>query len=289
MEKKQIAGISIAVLLATVYFGAKMYAANVAEAKVNEAIAKAGKFADIDYDDVAVDLLGMNVRVSNVLVSPADQKEKIKIGEIVIYDIDDKSEVPTRMAIACNGIELNTKDLGEKAEGLIKLGYNDKILVNFSSEYNYDKEKKELDIKKISLGADDAGELIISFSLGNIDINEKDISALPFMAPEFLFKNANIKYVDDSLTNRIIKVSAEEKQTEIIEFKDAIIQNIEKEIASEQDEFTKKALGEIANFFKKPHALSISASPEKPQPIGRIMRVDDPKEVIKLLNVEIKG
>lgn len=289
MGKKQIAGISIVVLLTAVYFGAKMYAASIAEAKVNEAIAKAGKFADIDYDNVSVDLLGMNVRVSNVLVSPAEQKEKLKIGEIVIYDIDDKSEVPTRMSIACNGIELNVSDLGDKAEGLIKLGYDDNILMNFSSEYYYDKEKKELDIKKISLGADDAGELIVSLSLGNIDINEKNISALLFMFPEFLFKNANIKYVDDSLTDRVIKISAEEKRADVSEFKNMIIKDIEKEIASEQDEFTKKALGEIENFLKKPNALSISVSPEKPQPIGRLMRVDDPKEIIKLLNVKIKG
>ena len=65
MSKKQITGISIVVVLIAIFIGIEMYAANVAEAKVNEAIAKVANFADIDYKSVSVDLIGMDVRVLN--------------------------------------------------------------------------------------------------------------------------------------------------------------------------------------------------------------------------------
>ena len=94
MSKKQITGIGILVVLIAIYAGVKMYASNVAEGKVNEAIAKVANFADIDYKNVSIDLLGMNVRISDIIVSPADSKEKLKIDEIVIYDIDDKADIP---------------------------------------------------------------------------------------------------------------------------------------------------------------------------------------------------
>jgi len=289
MTKKQITGIGIAVLLIAIYFGVKMYASNVAEDKVNEAIAKAANFADIDYKKVSVNLLGLDLRVSDILVSPAGSKEKIKIDEIIIYDIDDKADIPTFLSMSCNGIELNIKDLGEKAKELRKLGYNDKMKVNLNVEYTYDKEKNELDIKKLGMGADEAGEISVSFRLGNINLVPEEIAGLLFTFPQVVFHEAKIQYVDDSLVERLMKVGAEKTQTNVNDFKEALIQEVEKEIEKEKDDFTKKALNEIKEFLEDPEEFSISASPSKPHPLGRIMRVDDPKDLIKLLNIQIKS
>jgi len=289
MTKKQITGIGIAVLLIAIYFGVKMYASNVAEDKVNEAIAKAANFADIDYKKVSVNLLGLDLRVSDILVSPAGSKEKIKIDEIIIYDIDDKADIPTFLSMSCNGIELNIKDLGEKAKELRKLGYNDKMKVNLNVEYTYDKEKNELDIKKLGMGADEAGEISVSFRLGNINLVPEEIAGLLFTFPQVVFHEAKIQYVDDSLVERLMKVGAEKTQTNVNDFKEALIQEVEKEIEKEKDDFTKKALNEIKEFLEDPEEFSISASPSKPRPLGRIMRVDDPKDLIKLLNIQIKS
>lgn len=289
MSKKQITGIGIAVVLIAIFIGIKMYAANVAEAKVNEVIAKAANFADIDYKNVSVDLIGMDVRVSDILVSPADAKEKIKIDELVIYDIDDKSDIPSFLSIACNGIELNMDELGEDAKQLRELGYNDKMMVNLNVNYAYDKEKKEIDIKKIGVGADEAGEINVSFHLGNISLELEEIAGLLFTFPQVIFHKAKIEYDDDSLAERLMKLGAQEQQISIEDFKKSLIENVDKEIAKEKDNFTKKALSEIKAFLEDPEKFSISASPEKPYPFGRIMRTDDPKDVIKLLNIQIKS
>ena len=122
MSKKQITGIGILVVLIAIYAGVKMYASNVAERKVNEAIAKVSKYADIDYKKVSLNLLWMDVKISGILVSPAGSKEKLKIDEIVIHDIDYKADIPAFLSISCNGIELNMEELGEKAKQLRELG-----------------------------------------------------------------------------------------------------------------------------------------------------------------------
>ena len=289
MSKKQITGISIVVVLIAIYFGVKMYASNVAEAKVNEAIAKSANFADIDYKNVSVDLLGMDVRISDILVSPTDAKEKIKIDEIVIYDIDDKSDIPTFLSMTCSGIELNIKNLGEDAEKLMELGYNDKVLVNFTTDYTYSKEKKELNIKKLSIGADEVGKINVSFRLGNISLEQEAIAGLLFSFRQIIFHEAKIEYNDDSLAERLIKLGAKEQQVSAEDFRKTLIKNVETEIAKEKDEFAQKALSEVKEFLADPDEISISASPSKPQPLGRIMRTNDPKDIINLLNIHIKS
>ena len=266
-----------------------MYAANVAEAKVNDAIAKVANFADIDYKSVSVDLIGMDVRISGILVSPADAKEKIKIDELVIYDIDDKSDIPTVLSLACNGIELNIDKLGEDAKQFRDLGYNDKMKVNLNVNYAYNKEKKELDIKKLGVDADEVGKINVSYRLGNISLEPEEIDGLLINFQQILFHEAKIEYEDDSLAERLMKLGAKEQQVTLEDFKKSLIENVEKEIAKEKDDFTRKALNEIKAFIEDPESLSISLAPEKPYPFGRIMRVNDPKYIAKLLNIQIKS
>lgn len=289
MSKKQITGIGIFVVLIAIYSGIKMYASNVAEGKVNEAIAKAANFVDIDYKKVSVDLLGMDVRISDILVSPADSKKKLKIDEIIIHDIDDKADIPTFLSMSCNGIELNMDELGEDAKQLRELGYNDKMMVNINVNYSYNKEKKEIDIKKFSIGADEAGEISVSFRLGNISLEPEEIAGLLFTFPQVIFHEAKIEYDDDSLAERLMKLGAKKQQVAFKDFKKSLIKNVEIKIAKEKDDFTKKALSEIKAFLEDPEEFSISASPSKPYSFGRIMRTDDLKDVVKLLNIHIKS
>ena len=289
MKKKQIIGIGIVVVLIAIYFGTKMYASNVAEERVNLAIAKAANLVDVDYKKVSVDLLGMDVRITNILVSPAGAKEKIKIDEIIIHDIGDKSDIATFLSVSINGIELNLKELGKEAKGIRELGYTDKLLVNLNADYIYEKRKKELNVKKIGIGADDAGEINVSFHLGNIDLNPKEILGILFTYPQIILYEARVTYEDESLAERLIKLGAKQKNIDAKEFKIFLIQKIEKEIEREKDDFIKKALVEIKKFIDDPEEFSISVSPSKPYPLGRIMRVNDPKELIKLLNIRIKS
>ncbi|MDY6972890.1 MAG: hypothetical protein SV775_11230 [Thermodesulfobacteriota bacterium] len=287
MSKKHMTGISIVVVLIVIYLGVKMYASNVAEGKVNEAIAKAANFADIDYGKVSVDLLGMDVRVSDIIVSPANAKDKVEIDEIIIHDIDDQADIPTFLSVSCNGIELNVEDLGEDTKPLRELGYNDKMMVNLNVNYAYNKEKKEIDIKKIGIGANEAGEINVSFRLGNISLEPEEIAGLLFTFQQVILHEVRICYDDDSLTERLMRLAAKEKQVSLEDFKKSLIEDVEKEIAKENDEFTQKALSEIKKFLADPDEFSISASPSKPHSLGRIMRTNDPKEVIKLLNIQI--
>jgi len=289
MKKKQIIGISIVVVLIAAYFVITMYASHVAKERADLVMAKIANFADVDYKKLSVDLLEMDVRISDILLSPANGEEKIKIDEIIIHDIDNKSDIPAFLSVSINGIELNLQESGEETRRIRELGYTDKLLVNLKADYIYEKGKKELNVKKIGIGADDAGEINISFNLGNIDLNPEQILGLLFMYPQIIFYKARVTYEDESLVERLIKLGAKEKNIDAAEFKMSLIQGIKEEIEKENDDFIKKALVEIKKFIDDPKKLSISVSPSKPYPLGLIMRLNNVKEVIKLLNIRIKS
>lgn len=289
MNKKRVTIIGVAVLLIAVYFVIKIYASNHAEKIVDKSIAKIANFVDVDYKKVSVDLLGLNVHISDILVFTADAKEKIKIDEIIINDVDDKSNIPTFLSISINGIELNINELGEDAEEIRELGYSGKLLFNLSADYNYDQEKKELNVNRIGIGADKVGEINISMHLGNINLDPKQIIKILFTYPQIMLYEAKINYEDASLVQRLMKLEAQKNNKSVKDFKRSLIQNLKKEIEEEKDKFTKKALVEIKEFIDDPEEFSISVFPAKPKPLGRIMRCNDGKEAIKLLNVKIKS
>ena len=288
MIKKRVAGIGVALILVAIYSGAKMYASNVAEAKVNEFIAKAANYADIDYKKVSVDFMGMDVRISGILVYPLNVKEKISIDEIIISDFDDQSDIPSFLSMTCNGIGVNINDFGKSAKNLRALGYNEKLMVNLTTNYTCDKEKEELNIQKLSIGADEVGKMSVGFRLSNISLDPEQIAMLLFHFPQVVFHEARIEYHDDSLVERLIMIGADRQKVSPEDFKAALIRDIEKEMAKGKDAFFQNVMIEVKKFLTDPDEFSISASPSQPQPLGKIMRINNPKDFIKLLNIHLE-
>ena len=289
MKQKQIIGIGAAIFLVAMYAGIKMYASSVAKEKVDIAIANIASYADVDYEDVSVDLFGLDVHISDVVVSSVGSREKVNISEIVLSDVDGESDIPLFLDISFNGVEIAIDKFGNNAKELVELGYKDSILLNFSIEYHYNKENSEISLNKLKIGADDMGDLDISFRLGNIDLSPEGIQALLFTYPQITLLDAKISYDDDSLIERLVKSIAQKQDKSVKQIKNQAIKNIEKEIENEEDEFTKDALEEIKDFVDDPEEFTISIEPKNPLPLSRILSLRDPQVIIKILNVKIES
>ena len=285
MKKPQIIGLGAAIIIGFAYVGAKMYASSIAEEKIDIAIANLVNYVDVDYRNVSVDLLGFDVHVSDIVISPVSSEEKINIDEIVVFDIDKESDMPFSLHIALNGIQIPI----DQIEAVKKLGYKDHMLLNADIDYEYNKNEKEIVLNKIQLGAEEVGDIALTFRLSNIDLNPKNVLALLFSYPQIILHNATIMYRDDSLIDRLIKFQAEDQGLEVAQMKDHAITGIENAIAVEEDEFTKSVLTEIKNFVNSPEEISISIRPSKPLPFGRIMRIETPKDLITALNLKIES
>jgi len=288
-KKKIIGGILIVVLIA-VYVGLKTYAGNIAKKRVNKAIGKVANFVDVDYDNVSVDLIGLNPHINGVTISPAGEereKEKILIDDIVVYDIDDEGKIPLYLHVGLNGINANLNSFGNDAKKLKDLGY-DNIKANIELDYKYDDKEKEFYLNALSIGAEKMGTINLAFHISNVDLNPDNIMSIMSSFPQILIHYADLSYKDASLVTRLQKKAAKENGEDVDSFINKITKEIDKEISQEKDKFTKQAMEAFKEFIKKPNKILISISPKKPVPIGRMQRVNDPKEIIKLLNVKVR-
>lgn len=272
------------------YLGAKMYVTSIAQKKVDEAIAKSISFVDFDYEDVSVDLLGMNLHINGVEITSVDSKNKILVNEIIVYKMEEDSlGFPFELSMEFNGINLNTKKSGLNTEILESLGYDDKMLANLSVDYLYKSEEKEVHFKKISAGVDDVGELSLSLSLGNISLGKDELVMLMFTFPQITLLEAQVKYSDDSLFKRWVKAEAKKKNISVQEMMQQMNESAKINIEAEKDEMAKDAMIKALEFVNSPKSFSVSAEPSNPQPLGRIMRTKENKDLIKMLNVLIKS
>ncbi|NOQ34387.1 MAG: hypothetical protein GQ569_00645 [Methylococcaceae bacterium] len=286
--KKLIIGIATIVVLTGGYAGAKVYASQIAEKKIEKAVTKASKYAQINYENVSVNLLNQGVHISDVVVAPVNSKEKFYINEIIVHNFDKKSDIPILVDISLNGIKLDLKKLGNDLKEINELGYKDQLSLNFAIKFNYDDQQKKLNLEKLTVGADEVGDIAISFQLGNFNLDSKPLIAA-IMNPQLALHSAKITYHDDSLTERLFKVAAKEDNMSVEDFKKRRIEKIQQQIDKEDDPFTKSALQEVIVFINNPKSFSISATPEKPLPLGNIMMINEPKDAVKLLNIKIKS
>jgi hypothetical protein len=287
MKKMHLIAIGAAVVLAAAYFGIQAYASRQAEKKLDQQLSKFAGVLDVEYRRVDADLIGRSVRISDVRLGSPGEDRKTRIAEIVVRDFDDTAEIPARLSLACRGIEIDLRHLRAEKARLQRLGFGDTLEGSFDIDYRYDSTQKELAVRKLAFGIRDAGEIEFSLRLGNIDLDPRQAIGLLFTYPQILVHEAKACYRDASLVPRLFKLRAENENTTTEESTAALIRGIDQEMAREKDEFTRQALAQVKRFIENPRSLSVSASPEKPQPVGRLLRVKAPGDLVRLLRVEI--
>jgi hypothetical protein len=272
------------------YFGLKAYADGEAEKKVQSAIGKAAFYADITYGDVSFDLFGSNTRIEGLRVTPVGGSGSTEIDEVVIYDIDGTDEELRRLHMAVNGIHLSVEDAGgEEAEEMLReLGY-DEIMAAMELDFEYEREEQEFTLRELSYRAEKMGAITLSCRLGNFELpGQGDFLSLLFMFPTILVHSAELRYEDDSLVPRLEKSFAEGQGMDVESYVAEITGGLEEEMEREKDELTREAMKAVRDFIKKPDTITVTISPEKPVPLGRLQRME-PGELTELLNLRIRG
>ncbi len=289
LKNKLIVGIGSAVVLVSTFIGVKIYASNIAEEKLDMAIENIADHAAVDYGSINVNLLKLDVNISDVVISSISSKAKIKIDEIIIHDIDQTSDIPLFMNTSLIGVDLSESDIIDNEKIINKLVKKDNASLNISIDYIYDEEDQVIDLNKLTFSADNVGEIDVSFQLGNIDFNpEKNIPVF-FLLPKIILHNVTIAYRDESLVEVLQALAANDQNKSVAVIKAESMNKIEHLIRRTEDDFTKNALKEIKNFINNPESLTISATPTTPLALGKLFRVREPKDLINLLHVKIKS
>ena len=282
-----MAGVGIGGVIALV-LGGQAIASRIAAKEVDKAIADVSDVVDIEYRKVNHSLLGRGTSVKDVTITPIDGDGPIAVDEIVLYDFKQKDDVPTYMKFAVNGFSL-TSPGAETSEMLTELGYEGDVNANFETEYEYEADDKTMRLKKFEVGADDVGDIEMSFQFSNISLDEEAMASLPFSLFSAEFHNAEITYRDDSFMERIFETTAAAEGISVEEAKDSAIADLEAEYASGESDLPEEFVQEMKSFIQDPDRFTITFSPAEPVPMTSFMGVEGPEDVIELLNVRFES
>lgn len=270
--KKKLWLLIAVLLLLLVYFGIKTYASNIAEKEIDKLLDKISEFVSVSYQSVGVDLFRLDVSISDMVVTPGfDTTQHMVIDDIIIRDIDTKSEIPAYMSISVHGVELEI-DAYEELSGLEKLGYRDALLVDFGLDYVFAND--ELSVTDLFLGIDDLGELRVDVRLGNLPIQRSGILNVLFSYPEILLHELEIELDVVPLVERYIESGAEDLNISEAEFTSKAIEAIDQDIKNAGSKDNLLYISYLVmkkNYIDEPDELSISMAPAPPyRKLGQI-------------------
>jgi hypothetical protein len=287
MHKKVLAGIAAVVVLIGLYFGVTMYASNMAAKQVDIAIARMGPGISATYKNVSYNILNKHVTIDDVVIMAPGSPQPMHIKQMLVKNLDQTSPTPAFMAMDFKGIVIDLKGLGQDAAA-VELGYADTLSCDLGIDYTYARDKKDLDLKKISVTVKDAGTLNLSLRLGNIDIDPNQAVALLFTYPRVLLQQASLTYRDDSLMDRLLKAEAKKTGCDVAAVKQKLTRDADAALSGQNNELLVAALTAVKQFINKPKELSISATPATPVSLGQIGEAATPDAVSRMLNLQIK-
>lgn len=286
MDKKVLVGIGIGGVVALA-LGGKAIASHLAKKEVDKAIAEVSEFVEVDYKKVDQSILGRGTKVKDVSITPVGTGDTIEVDEIVLYDFDQKDDVPTYMNFAINGIELDLAKMEENGANLTELGYEGMLSGDFSTEYEYEEESQTVRLKKIEMGAEDFGTLEFNMELANVNLDEDAIATFPLSLFGAEFINAKVTYEDDSFVERILKSGAESQDITLEEAKEALIEDLESQAESEA--LPANFVAEMKEFINNPDSFSMTFSPEQPVPFSSFLELNTPEEIVDRLNISFES
>lgn len=287
MDMKVLAGVGIGGAIALV-LGGQAVASHLAAKEVDKVIADVSDVVEIDYKKVDQSLFGQGTSVKDVVITPAFSGKPVTVDEIVLYDFKQKDDVPTYMKFAINGWSL-TDDSAETSEMFTDLGYKGEVAANFATEYEYEADERTVRLKKLEVGADKVGDIEMNFQFSNISLDEEAIASLPFSLFGAEFHNAEITYRDDSFMDRIFETAAAEDGISVKEAKENAIAELEADFESGESGLPEEFVNEMKSFINDPDRFTVTFNPEEPVPMSSFISIENPEDVIELLNVRFES
>lgn len=285
-----------AVALILLITGVKLYANSKARSEVDEAVEKASRYAEIEYGNVKGKIFNGSAVINDVKIAPTvgsgvqEVQKEIKVDRIEVGGSGfNEEDVLKSLSISFQGIEMDTEDMDPQDRQIMRdLGYEGVMRVNLEVDFDYQKKEERLSVHDVSFGIDELGELALGMDLGNIKLDENGLVSLLFTYPQILMSDLQIAYEDDSFLPRLMEYGAKQEGMSTDEFKKRLASNIEKEIRAADTKFARESLEKLQEFVQEPKRISISASPDEPQSVGKIMRIQEPDDLIEVLKIRVK-
>lgn len=294
MKKLAIAGLGVGILSVGLYVGANLYGTKVAEAKVNKLIDSMEEDnLAVEYKDISFKPLAQDVHLKGITITSTDDSTEVNIEKMIIREIDEKSDVPTVLDMSMQGLLVDVKQPEQLASTSFfqEAGYPTDLKFDIDTKYQYDPTNREINIETFQVSADQVGDLSVNMKLGNVDLKDIESPKATSTNRDPIFHEFEITYRDHSFAEKFLAYMADEEGISVDQLKTQMTTQLTQAsqlFISADNELATKAVSEAVAFIKDPKGFSISANPEEPLQLERLI-AENPDNWADVLNIEIKA
>ncbi len=274
----------VLLLMAGSVLGLKVFAAHFIDAKLRSATARVKERADINFRDVEVSVLNMNLVVNDVDVAmPTGQT--VHIESIVVHDMDVKHKPPLHAKVSLKAARLlvNQENFGSEYKEIQELGYEE-LLADVDVQYAYAPDKRTFQLQNLRLDIAGLGLIHASLECSNFDLARLRALELDDLVVERLF----FSYEDRSLLRTLIQITAVDER-EIIDFLVAGLREDIERAEGRQQISAASTMREIIKFIETPVGITVDVQLGQPTPMGQILISKKITDIVKLFSITVNS
>ena len=283
MKKLLLLGPALLLMIGLVV-GVKIYAAHTVETKLRSATERIKKQADVDFQDVEVQLFGLNLVVNGVDVAlPTGQK--LHIAAVVVHDIDIKNKPPLHARVELRDfvVAVNEENFGHEFESLHELGFA-VLQGNLNLDYAYDPAAKTLVLRDFQAVLPGVARVEASVALSGFDLEKA--KALDF--DDLVIDSLRFHYDDQALLRTMV-LETQKTEQEIVGFLvDGLREDMERAKARNQLEAV-KTMQELITFIETPQGLVVDVALERQVSVQQIMLARKITEILKRFSIKVEA
>lgn len=245
----------------------------------------------LGYDKLKVGMWENRFHLKNVSLKLKGVNETIRAEEIKVFNIKINKGHLLHMNLEIDGLGIPLKSfISNKHYQAAETISEKELLSNVVCFYEYDPDRKILNLESIKIVAPELAKLEARIKLINIDpsaILASNMAELIFRLAGISISQADIIYNDQSLFEKIITMQKKQNRPPLSDALESISENTHQMLQKEKNEKTRAVLEKLLKFFNNPEKINITLAPEKPIPISRFLWVRDLNEIVHLLNLRI--
>jgi hypothetical protein len=293
MKKILIVGIGLTVIIAAGLFaGLHYFLRSQTKQEISKQVEDNSYVENLEYENLKVGFWGSRFYLNNISIKIKGVNEIIRAKEIIVFNMKTDNHYLLGLNVEIKGVDIPLKSMfSDELYQALDLVNSDQGASNIGWFYQYDPDHKILTMENIKIIAPELATIEASIKLLNIDpstILSNNLVGLFSQAVFMSLSQASVAYKDHSLLRKMQSVPNDSIASNLPSSFEMIFENVNQMLQKETDEKTRHVLESVLRFLDNPEKLNITLSPEKPVPIGRLLWVRHPKEVVELLNIKIE-
>ena len=291
-------GIAAGILLTIgvfVYLGLNYYMENKATKKIQEWMDRSGWISELTYQSLHAGVFSKKIRMNRISLRIKGCDSPVAIDCITLYSSGITIGIPLDIHVEIQGFHIppdhpmiNMTNI--TSVRFAQLGYAE-MTGDLKCAFQYDPQKKDLDIQQLSISALDMGQLDITASLKNLDlyairlIPDNLLMMLPLVSSVSISR-ISVNYQDHSLVQRYLRQSALQSGQSTEQLVSEIILRLDKEIQKQKYSAVRKILLALQMIVKQSGSIEVTAFPYQPVSLIQVaMAAADPEKITGLLNI----